>query len=243
MKTLLLLLMAACGWAGKAPAAATNDLFANGLSAAQSGDFPQGTQWFRQAAEQQPSAGAFVNLGITEWQRGHAGTAILAWERTLWIDPADDRAKQNLKFARSVAQVDAPQLKWFEAASTWLPPNDWAWLAGAGLWLAIGALTLPGFLRQRKAEWHQWLAALGLGIFLLGLTGNAGVLSRTNLGFVVKKNAPLLLTPTLSGETLATLTAGEPVRKIRARGDFWFVRTASGQGWLRGGDAALIYGQ
>ena len=98
--------------------------------------------------------------------------------------------------------MDEPQLKWFETASAWLPPNAWVWLAGASLWLAVGALVLPGIFRRRKAGWHQALAAFGFGIFLFSLAANCGVVSRTQIGFVLKKNAPLLLTPTAEGEVI-----------------------------------------
>jgi hypothetical protein len=146
----------------------------------------------------------------------------------------------NLKFARQVAQVDAPQLKWFETASTWLPPDVWVWLAGASLWLAVGALVLPGFFRRKKSNWQQALAALGLGVFLASMTANIGTVSRTQTGFVVKKNAPLRLTPTRDGEVMATLTAGEPARRERTRGNYFFIRTAGGSGWIEQGDFRLI---
>ena len=160
------------------------------------GQFPEAAAAFEKSAQARPAAGTLVNLGIAEWQRGHAGAAILAWEQARWIDPFDPRAGANLKFARQVAQVDEPQLKWFETASTWLPPDAWVWLAGASLWLAVGLLVLPGIFRRRKAGWHQALAALAFGFFLFSLTANVGVVSRTQLGFVLKKNAPLRLTPT-----------------------------------------------
>ena len=146
--------------------------------------------------------------------------------------------RANLKFARQVAQVDEPQLKWFETASTWLPPEAWVWLAGSSLWLAAGMLTLPGFFRQRKSGWQQTLAALGLGIFLSSVTANLGVVSRTQLGFVLKKDAPLLLTPTRESEAISTLNAGEPARRIRTRGDYFFVRTAFATGWIRRNNSA-----
>jgi hypothetical protein len=182
-----------------------------------------------------------VNLGLAEWQRGHAGAAILAWERAMWIDPFDARAAQNLKFARTVAQVDEPQLKWFETASTWLPPNAWVWVAGSILWLAIGALVLPRFFRWRsKSGWQQWLAALCGGAFLFCMTANFGVVSRTNIGFVVRKNAPLMLTPTKTGELVSTLNAGETARRLKTRGDYYFIHTAFGTGWVAKKDFGLV---
>jgi hypothetical protein len=212
--------------------AATNDLFAQGVELSRAGQFPEAAAAFEKSAQVRPACGTLVNLGIAEWRCGHAGEAILAWEQARWIDPFDTSAGMNLKFARQAAQVDAPQLKWFEAASTWLPPDAWVWLACASLWLAAGMMTLPGLLRRRKAGWHQALAALGLCIFLISLTANFGVVSRTQIGFVLKKNTPLLLTPTPEGEVLTTLNSGETARKLRARGNYYFVYTGYGTGWI-----------
>jgi tetratricopeptide (TPR) repeat protein len=220
--------------------AATNDFFPDGVVLSHAGQFPEAAAAFENSAKQQPSSGALVNLGLAEWQRGHAGPAILAWERAQWIDPFDVSAQANLKFARPVAQVDEPELKWFEAASTWLPPDAWVWLAGGSLWLAVGALLLPGIFRRRKAGWHQFLTALGLCVFIFSLMANIGVVSRTQIGFVLKKNAPLLLTPTREGEIISTLTAGEPARKLRTRGNYFFIRTVNGTGWVERQQFGLI---
>lgn len=212
--------------------AAANDFFARGVELSRAGQFPEAAAAFEESAQMQPTAGTLVNLGIAEWRRGHAGAAILAWEQAQWIDPFDPRAGADLKFARQAAQLDAPQLKWFETASTWLPPNAWAWLAGASLWLAAGLLMLPGILRRRKAGWQQALAALAFGFFLFCITANLGVVSRTQTGFVLKKNAALLLTPTREAEVVSTLNAGAPARRLRTRGNYFFIRTAFAAGWI-----------
>lgn len=212
--------------------AATNDFFAQGVQSSRAGQFPEAAAAFEKSARARPAAGTLVNLGIAEWRRGHAGAAILTWEQARWIDPFDPRAGADLKFARQVAQLDAPQLKWFETASTWLPPDWWVWLASASLWLAVGLMTLPGILRRRKAGWQQALAALGLCIFLISLPANFGVASRTRIGFVLKPNTPLLLTPSLEGEVLMTLNSGEPARKLRTRGNYFYIYTGYGTGWI-----------
>jgi hypothetical protein len=220
--------------------AATNDFFAQGVELSRAGQFPEAAAAFEKSAQTQPAAGTLVNLGIAEWRRGHAGAAILAWEQARWIDPFDPRAGADLKFARQAAQLDAPQLKWFEAVSTWLPPDAWVWLAGASLWLAAGLMTLPGILRRRKAGWQQALAALAFGVFLFCITANLGVVSRTQIGFVLKKNAPLLLTPTGEAEVVSTLNAGEPARRQRTRGRYFFIRTAFASGWISREQFGLI---
>jgi len=213
-------------------AAATNDFFAQGIVLSRAGQFPDAAAAFEKTAQAQPASGTLLNLGLAEWQRGHAGAAILAWERAQWIDPFDPRAGINLKFAREVAELDEPQLNWFETASTWLPPNAWVWLAGAGLWLAVGALVLPGILRRRKSGGQQWLAAMGFCLFLFAMTANIGVVSRTHIGFVLKKNAPLLLTPTETGEVISVLNAGEPARQLRDHGNYLYISTSEGSGWI-----------
>ena len=221
-------------------AAATNDFFAQGVELSRAGQFPEAAAAFEKSAQAQPAAGTLMNLGIAEWRSGHAGAAILAWEQARWIDPFDPRAGSNLEFARQALQLDAPQLKWFEAASTWLPPDEWGWLAGASLWLAAGMMTLPGILRWRKSGWQQTLAALGFWCFLFAVTANLGVVSRTQIGFVVKKNALLLLTPTRDAEVVSTLNAGEPARRLRTRGNFFFIRTAFATGWISRDQFSLV---
>lgn len=220
--------------------AATNDFFARGIKAGRNGDFPDAVTLFQASVKQQPTAGALVNLGIVEWRRGHAGAALLAWEKARWVDPFDARAVQNLEFARTAAQLDGPELKWFEVASIWLPPNLWVWIAGTGLWLAMGALVLPGIFRWKKSGGQQTLAALGFCLFLFAVTANFGVVSRTQIGFVLKKNVPLRLTPTTGGEVISTLTDGEPARKLRVRRNYFFIRTANGTGWIEQKQFGLI---
>lgn len=221
-------------------AATNNDAFTRGVELSQDGQFPQAAAAFQSAASNCPSAGAFVNLGLAEWQRGHAGPAILAWEQARWIDPYETRAEANLEFAREALQVEPPVLKWHESVSTWLPPNAWVWSAGSSLWLAVGMVVLPSIFRQRKASWHQFLAALFFGVFLFSLASNYGVISRANIGFVVKKNVSLRLTPTHGSEVICTLSAGEPVRQIHKRGQYFFVRTADASGWLQANDFRLV---
>jgi tetratricopeptide (TPR) repeat protein len=212
--------------------ASTNDLFARGMELSKDGRYPEAVAAFSESAKARPAAGTLVNLGLAEWNRGHAGAAILAWEQAQWIDPFDARAESNLQFARQVAEVDPPQLKWYEAASTWLPPNAWVWIGTATLWLAIAVLVVPRFFRQPRAGWHQTLAAFAFCACIFSVTANLGVISRTDIGFVIKKTAPLLLTPTSDGEVVSSLNAGEAARQLRTRGNYYLIRTASTTGWI-----------
>jgi hypothetical protein len=188
---------------------------------------------FASAAAAQPGDGTLQNLGLAEWQRGRIGYAVLAWEQALWVNPYNSSVRENLRHARKTAQLEEPELAWFEAASTWMPVNTWAVMAGISLWFAIGMMTLPRILRWRRANWPQALAAAGIAMFLLCLPSLAGVHTRSNIGFVLEKETPLRLTPTREAQTVTLLTEGQPARWQRARGDYLLVRTPYGQGWIK----------
>jgi hypothetical protein len=220
--------------------AATNDFFARGLTAAQAGNFSEAATNFETSVKMEPSSGALLNLGIAQWQSGRAGAAILAWERAAWIDPLDANVRQNLKFARLVAQVEAPELRWYETLSTWLPANAWLWIAGASLWLMAAALVLPRVFRWKKTGGQQILTALGGGIFIFAVVASFGVVSRTDIGFVLKKNTPLRLTPTSGSELISSLPAGEPVRRVKLRGNYLFIRTPMAAGWIERQQVELV---
>lgn len=137
------------------------DLFGQGAAAYRAGDYVQAARAFQNLAARAPSAGTLQNLGNAEWQRGRPGRAVLAWEQALWLDARYQPARNNLRYARKSAQLEAPQLGWHEVISTWLPASWWAWITGVSFWLAVVAASLPGFLRARRGSWHHGLAALG----------------------------------------------------------------------------------
>jgi tetratricopeptide (TPR) repeat protein len=207
-------------------------LFQDGAQAYRVGDYPRAIQAFRSSLSRRLASGTLQNLGNAEWQAGRTGEAILAWERALWLDPLNQPAHNNLRFARKVAQLEAPDLAWFEVVSSWLPANWWAWTASLSFWLALGIGLVPGILRLRKASWQQAIAALGLMVFLLSVPAQAGIQSRSQIAFILQKDTLLRLTPTSEAQVITRLAAGESVRCERTRGRFVLIRTARTLGWL-----------
>ena len=220
--------------------ASTDDLFREGTNAFAVGDYGRAARAFGDAAAQRPATGTLQNLGNAEWKLGNAGSAILAWERALWLDPFNGQVHNNLRFARRNAQLETPELTWYEVVSTWLPVNWWALIAGFSFWLAVAMGLLPGIFRWRKAVWHQAVAALGLAVFLLSLPAHLGVNTRSRIGFVLQKNTPLRLTPTEDSQFVTRLAAGEPARLERTRGRFVLIRTNHTVGWVEKSQLGLI---
>jgi tetratricopeptide (TPR) repeat protein len=217
-------------------------LFQQGAQAYIAGGFPQAAAFFREAASAAPSSGALHNLGNAEWQCNRTGPAILAWERAHWLDPFSANTRANLRYARKAAQLDTPDLAWYEVCSSWLPVNAWAWLASLSAWAAVAMVLLPGILRRRKADWHQGLAAAGFAIFLLTLPALLGVHTRSKIGILLPKETPVRLTPTRDAQILSQLPAGELARLERERGAYVFIRTAGAAGWVQRAQFGLIAG-
>jgi hypothetical protein len=222
----------ATGRAIAAERASPDALFQAGALAYQSGEYNAAASAFRDSARTQPASGTLQNLGLAEWQRGQPGLAILAWEQSLWLDSFNNASHANLRFARKAAQVETPELPWYEAISTWLPMNWWAWIGVCSLWMTVAAVFLPGILRVRRRGWHQAIAALSLTLILLSIPAFFGVQSRSRLGFVLQKDSPLQLTPTAEGQVVTHLAAGDPVRLLRSHGPFYLIKTSHTTGWV-----------
>jgi tetratricopeptide (TPR) repeat protein len=218
-------------------------LFRGGVEAYHANDFAKSSDLFSQAAGGRPSSGTLQNLGLSEWQRGHIGEAILAWEQALWLDPFNRAAQNNLKYARRLAQIEAPDLTWYEAVSSGLPVNWWIWVAAASLWAAIAATLLPGVFRRPKSAFYQAVAALGLMLFLLTLMAHFGVQTRSHMGFVVQKDTLLRLTPTQESEMIARLQPGEPLRVKSSHGKYALVRTNRAVGWVEKSQLGSLCGR
>ena len=229
---LLLVILLLC--VASTRASSFEDLFNDGTQSYKSGQYARASDAFAKSAAEHPASGTLLNLGLSEWQRGKVGPAICAWEQAAWVNPYGEAARTNLKFARKSAQLEAPDLAWYEVVSTWLPADWWAWITGVSLWLAIAMVTLPGILRQPRRTWHQAAAAFGLMVFLLSVPAHMGVRSRTCIGFVLQKETPLRLTPTTDAQVLTRLQAGQPARVESAHGRFILVRAGSEgtRGWL-----------
>jgi hypothetical protein len=212
--------------------AAPEGSFVEGSEAYRRADYAAAAQAFGESARQRLASGTLQNLGNAQWQQGRSGAAILAWEQSVWLDPFNRAARNNLRFARKSAQLESPDLTWYEAVSAWLPPSWWAWMAGIGLWVAVGLTTLPGIFRWRRTGWQQSIAAFGIMVFLLSVPAQLGVFTRSRLGFFLEKETELRLTPTEEGQVIARFAAGEPARRERSRGNYVLVRTNRGLGWV-----------
>jgi hypothetical protein len=232
-----LLATVASGAAVNSPAAR---FFEQGVAAASAGEMHQAEAMFREAVALELSSGGLHNLGNAAWRVGERGPAVLAWERSLWLDPWHEPARQSLAHARHTANLGTPDLRWFEVCSTWLPHSWWPWLTMACFWSCVALLVLPPVLRWRRRDWAHALAAAFAAATLLCLPALAGLNGRARLGFVLPAQAPLRVTPTDAAHITSYISSGTPVRLQRTRGDYLLISTRYSEGWVRRAELGVI---
>ena len=77
-------------------------------------------------------------------------------------------------------------------------------------------------------------------VFLLSVPAQIGVHTRSRIGFILQKDTPLRLTPTLEAQAVTRLAPGEPARWVRARGNYVLIRTSRTRGWIEREQLGLI---
>ena len=214
--------------------------FQEGIQEYRAANFSEAAREFRESVGRHPTAGASLDLGNAEWQQGRVGPAILAWEQTLWLSPTDAQARNNLKYARSTAQIEAPELAWYEVISTWTPSAWWAMLTALCLWTLATLVAVPGIFRHRRTSRNQALAAIALTLLLLSLPAHYGWYTRSKIGIVLDQNTPLRLTPTELAQEVTRVGAGDPGRCERMLGNYCYVRFRTASGWIARDEFALI---
>lgn len=122
------------------------------------------------------------NLGNAYWRDGRPGKAVVAYERSLKLDPTNDDTRTNLQFVRSHLVDKQTESKnaidmFFDSLRDFLTPNGWAW-TGIGLFalfIALAAIYLfTSPVAARKIGFFGGLAALPLsiGAFALAVSGS-----------------------------------------------------------------------
>ncbi|MEO8353905.1 MAG: hypothetical protein ABI680_19430 [Chthoniobacteraceae bacterium] len=196
--------------------------------------YPEALDGWRQSAGNAVSPSLLHNFGNAEFKLGHLGEAIAAWERAHALDPWNRNTIANLRFARGEAGLETPTLSWYEIYSSWMPPDDWLWLATVTFWSGLACMFLPSLLKLRRTAGTQAGAVIAISIFILTLPALAGIATRNALGVVIAPETSLRLTPTQEAEVLGHLPAGEIARIEIVRGDYLYVRgEADRAGWVQ----------
>lgn len=145
-------------------------------------NYSEAVQLYNQAlAEGAVSAGIYYNLGNAYFRDGKLGRAVIAYERSLRIDPANADARANLAFVRSRLQ-DLPEddnsllSNIHTDVVTAASANAWAWIAFGAFILLLAAVAVyifaPGVL-LRKAGFFSAIVLVVLTIYFIVVAADA----------------------------------------------------------------------
>ena len=191
----------------------------------------------------------YTNLGNAALQAGHAGQAVVAYQRALRLDPGSTTAHQNLAHVRSLLPAWVPRPGNADSTEALFAyrriPVQARSLAAAGCF-ALAALCLVLSARRREGAWR------GLAM-LSGLAWLALLASVVLDGRGAQSRAAVLTaeeTPARSADSaLAPLAFPEPlppgveVEQLEVRGDFARIRLANGRDvWVRSSSVTPIAG-
>ena len=96
-------------------ASSSDALFQTGVTAYRAADYTVAAQRSANPSPSNPPPARCRTSATPNGSNSRTGDAILAWEQALWLDPFNEFARQNLRFARKTAQLEAPELAWYRS--------------------------------------------------------------------------------------------------------------------------------
>lgn len=175
--------------------------FARGIDLYRRAQFTEAASAFARSAMLAPqNASVWANLGAAHWMRADTAGAIVAWQRSVRIQPRGNPASKLLN-------ANSPSFD-LQTAIVPVEPNV-AWLVLLGV---TGALSIAGAAWRwsgRRVSNRALLLAAGVISGCAGLAFLAERSANAEGVVVVRRAAALRLEPVLAGEARARARAGE----------------------------------
>lgn len=216
------------------------------------GNFTEAAKKYEQSIAEQPSAEAYYNLGNTYFKlyeqdslRGNLAQSILAYERALRIQPANENTQYNLEYAKSKIQgkiKDAESFflsDWLKSIRDALLQQTWTWMSISLFIFMLVGIFLFAFSKTlwlRKTAFYGSIVALLISI--LACLNAASLHKRDSQrveAIVVKGEVVVKSSPAESGTDLFPLYEGVKViiDNDEIVDDWCCVRVGNNKGWMR----------
>jgi hypothetical protein len=177
------------------------------------------------------SARALVAQAEANLADGHPGQAILEYERARLIAPRAPTVTTGLSRAQSIAGVRSPDPSLATRAMRYLDPDEWGWVAMAGLILAgAGAVAVAWGLIRRRG--FMALALTGVIAAGLGILGTVEVTPGPNSAVVVAGDTVARIAPFAKADEAFSVPEGSLVTVERTYGHYVLIAGAEGRGWV-----------
>lgn len=229
---------------------AQSGLFYQANEAYQQGNYQQATELYEQCIAQSPSADAYYNLGNAYFKQGELSQSIIAYERSLRLNPRNKDCKHNLAFAKTqiIDNVEDNTFllsAWATAIRNQLSLRTWLALSIAFWCLCLIALVLfASFNHSAKrfnSSFHHfintsfhiaWIALL----FAITTGLNASSLNRRDSlrqeAIITQGIVNAKASPDRSGTDLFTLHEGTKVTIHETLGDWSNIHVGNNVGWI-----------
>jgi tetratricopeptide (TPR) repeat protein len=198
--------------------------FRSGVGAYMQGDYAGAAGVFESYLRDQPAdAAAWYNLGNAHRGTGEIGPAVLAWRRSLELQPRAGATRRNLTLVAGDAALNGAP------ARLSLSTPETALLLGLLWWVGACAAAIAVW----RADPRIFRLSIGAAVLcaLVVLAWLPHVL-RAPAAVALHDPSPLLAGPAVGSDTVAVVRAGTAVRLIDRQGDWLRVRTSDrAEGW------------
>lgn len=187
-------------------------------------------------------AAVYYNLGNARFKQGELAQAILAYERSLRLDPTNKNAQYNLRFANTqvtdnIADTQIFFLRqWLLALRNSLPLQKWMWLSIVLFLLTLISVfvyAFAGSLSLRKTGFYTALVCL---VISLSAFANAASLNHRDTrraeAIITRGIVNAKASPDRTGTELFTLHEGTKVTIIETIGDYVNIHVGNYDGWI-----------
>lgn len=216
------------------------------------GKYAEAAEIYQQVlSEGQESSELYYNLGNVYFKMGENTRAILNYERSLLLNPADRMARYNLNMARQavVDKIDVlPELfivRWYKAVETHYSADQWGYISVGlfVLFLVMAAL----FFYSRSVGLRKTGFFVGILVLLLTLTTvffairQDRRISEREYAVITTPSVTVKGAPDSSGTDLFLIHEGLKVKVIGELGNWYNIRLADGnEGWVAKTDMERI---
>jgi hypothetical protein len=177
------------------------------------------------------SARALVAEAEADLAAGHPGQAILEYERARLMAPRAPTVTAGLARAQSIAGVRSPEPSLASRAMAYLDPDEWGWLAMAGLILAgAGAVAVAWGLIRRRG--FVALALAGVTAAGLGILGTVEVTPGHDSAVVVASDTVARIAPFAKADEAFSVPEGSLVTVGRTYDHYVLIAGPEGRGWV-----------
>ncbi|MCQ2347579.1 MAG: tetratricopeptide repeat protein [Paludibacteraceae bacterium] len=206
------------------------------------GNYADAATLYQQILSEQPSAVVYYNLGNAYFKQGELAQAILAYERSLRLDPSNKDARHNLRFAESritdnISDNQAFFLSTFLTnVRNRLQQSTWTWLSIVAFALLMAGLLM--FLLTAEPAMRKTGFSVAVVMLLVSLFAffAARSLNRRDTAreeaVITQGVVNAKASPDRSGTELFTLHEGTKVRIEETLGEWCNISVGNYQGWI-----------